>query len=822
MNITYKKIFIYFIIVLFISSNLVILPNVKSENIVHRNILYVGGNGNYNYTSIQEAINSANNGDTVFVYTKSSPYKENVIINRSINLISEKEREVVIKGDLFNDTILVLSDHVYIKGFKIVSSRQSGFNDSGIDIRGNYTIIENNTIEKNYQGIYIDNCSFNVISNNTIFDNGGSGILVYTYQNRKSNNNTIFNNIIEENNGGLISIEGKFNDNQIIKNIFRKNGASMSIVHNSVRNIFRYNYFYDPIEFTFGVSHTTITDNYFIDASFAYRSSEYCLIENNEFYNSSLNLYSKHIIAKNNSFSNKGIIFEAKQDISYWNTHIFENNTIDKNPICFYANENNVDIPINAKQIILANCIYSTIKNFLLDIAEVSIQIGFSQYNNISNNTVDKIMLVNSDNNNISNNTIMNESTDYEFWVDGIILWKNSNANYIHDNILNKGGYIEIHDSSHNIIEKNFIDLGGQIRIYGDYTCYNNLISSNIISNSLDGGIFLSGTRNNVIYNNTISNSYRAIYIKQTYYNIIFKNKIKNNIDGFFLRDSAIYNTFILNNISDNDVGINLISTNNNLFYYNSFNNNLNVQEFSNNDDSWNAKYPIGGNYWNDYNGIDQNNDGIGDTPYIINDNITDKLPLVSFDRDLFVHIPHETYYFSIGEPVVITGFAVGGELPYEIIWDFGDRNNEYNTDVTYHTYKETGEYTVTFTITDNEGTTKSVTTRVIVSDYTQPKIEIISPKNNLYIFNHKTRIKTKIPVIIGNVNIEIKDINNDIKKVNFYVNENLEETIDEKPFVFTWYKEYNRLNFKHKITVICYDQFGNSCRKTLSVYKFF
>ena len=53
------------------------------------NILYVGGFGPGNYTSIQEAVNDASDYDTVFVFDDSSPYEECVDIKVRISLIGE-------------------------------------------------------------------------------------------------------------------------------------------------------------------------------------------------------------------------------------------------------------------------------------------------------------------------------------------------------------------------------------------------------------------------------------------------------------------------------------------------------------------------------------------------------------------------------------------------------------------------------------------------------------------------------------------------------------------------------------------------------------
>ena len=65
------------------------------------------------------------------------------------------------------------------------------------------------------------------------------------------------------------------------------------------------------------------------------------------------------------------------------------------------------------------------------------------------------------------------------------------------------------------------------------------------------------------------------------------------------------------------------------MIYHNNFiNNEQNAYDGCNN--TWDNDYPSGGNFWDDYNGTDEDEDGIGDTPYPIpgGDN-DDRYPLM-------------------------------------------------------------------------------------------------------------------------------------------------------------------------------------------------
>ena len=66
-----------------------------------------------------------------------------------------------------------------------------------------------------------------------------------------------------------------------------------------------------------------------------------------------------------------------------------------------------------------------------------------------------------------------------------------------------------------------------------------------------------------------------------------------------------------------------------------------------------------------------------------------------------------------------------------------------------------------------------------------KPAIEIIKPENNsLYLANFKIKNISKNILIIGPINIKV-NTTDDVKKVEFYVNDKLEYTDENYPFEF-------------------------------------
>ena len=186
-------------------------------------ILYVGGSGSNNYTSIQAAIDDAVDGDTVFVYDDSSPYYENIIIDKSIELIGENKQTTIINGSSKGNVVKISTDFVKISSVSIQYS--SPYSDSGAGIR-------------------IDNSDDCIISDCEISQNGRYGIFIWTSINCRISGNTIskaYMGICIEYDGSSQDssqcvIEGNIIDDNSIGFYITRNRDVVEILNNIISN----------------------------------------------------------------------------------------------------------------------------------------------------------------------------------------------------------------------------------------------------------------------------------------------------------------------------------------------------------------------------------------------------------------------------------------------------------------------------------------------------------------------------------------------------------------------------------------------------------
>jgi parallel beta-helix repeat protein len=143
-----------------------------------------------NYTTIQEAINNASSGATVFV--RKGTYYEHVVINKTITLVGEDGNLTIIEGNGTDDVIHIMADNVTIKSFTVTKSGMYPYNGILID-HSTGSVITNNRIIYNYEGIGLVYSSINVVSGNTISSNY-DGIYLYSSSSNLVSGNTIFSN----------------------------------------------------------------------------------------------------------------------------------------------------------------------------------------------------------------------------------------------------------------------------------------------------------------------------------------------------------------------------------------------------------------------------------------------------------------------------------------------------------------------------------------------------------------------------------------------------------------------------------------------------
>jgi len=229
--------------------------------------LYAGGSGPNNYTKIQDAIDDASDGDTVFVF--NGTYYENVVVNKSIDLIGEDKNTTIIDGNRY--VINITADEVTISGFTIQDYTNGSHAYIGIFIRSDHNIISGNILTGNVShGIEMYQSESNIISNNIItrvYDG-----IVLSFDER---NNNISGNIIKDCEAGIILV-WYTNNNSIFGNTLTNNTWGITTAMFNINGIISKNNISDSYTgiialncFNYKITKNNFIDN-FVNAQFAY------------------------------------------------------------------------------------------------------------------------------------------------------------------------------------------------------------------------------------------------------------------------------------------------------------------------------------------------------------------------------------------------------------------------------------------------------------------------------------------------------------------------------------------------------------------------
>jgi parallel beta-helix repeat protein len=267
----------------------------------------------------------------------------------------------------------------------------------------------------------------------------------------------------------------------------------------------------------------------------------------------------------------------------------------------------------------LVNCENITVENLFLQGNWEGMLLAYSQSSLIKNVTVannfDGIRLINSYNNILVSNTILNNSL-------GIDLQKSDN-NTLTGNLIGFESSIAPSDKVGSNYTSNAVAVRVGVAGIWITSSNNNTISGNLVRNSKDIGILLYNSTKNYIVGNVIGNSGTyGLYLSFSNGNNIFHNNLVDNPQQVYSENST---------------------------------------------NMWDDDYPSGGNFWNDYNGTDTSSgpyqnetgsDGIGDNKYVIDENNTDRYPLMAAFND-FKATPE--YSIQIVSNSTISNFQFNG-----------------------------------------------------------------------------------------------------------------------------------------------------------------
>jgi len=567
-----------------------------------------------------------------------------------------------------------------------ISGNNVGNNFYGIYLRySNNSDILGNTANYNViYGIYLDyNCVNNNLSGNNARYNDDYGIYL-----EMSDNNTISGNIASNNMEDGIFLYYS-DDNTITGNIANNN------FQETPQTIMGITLFYSDYN---TVSGNTVNNN---EYGILLSSSNNNMISGN---NVSYNYYRGIVLSS--SSNNTVLGNNASYDNVYGiNLYYSDNNTVREN-IASYNDYHGIFLYYSDDNIALGNIVNN---NDLYGII-----LTYSDNTSISGNTVNYnhygIYLCAGDNNTVSGNIA--SYNDYH----GIVLGSSRN-NEISGNIMDECGLaienfgrLENDIDTTNLVNgkplyyysneiklgpSNFTNAGQVILVNCNdslisnlkishssngislYLCNNNTISGNTANYNTKFGILLSSSNRNEVLGNNANNNEYGIVLSISNNNTVSGNNANNNSDdGIYLSGNS--NEVLGNNVSYNgDCGISLFYSDNNIILGNVVNYNENgiFLNYSDNnmiflnyfqvnainnaqDDGNNNQWDNGtiGNYWDDYDGVDANKDGIGDTPYDVPpaEGSVDNYPIWNVDDDppnIIINSPTIDHVFGFEAP---------------------------------------------------------------------------------------------------------------------------------------------------------------------------
>jgi len=460
-----------------------------------------------------------------------------------------------------------------------------------------------------------------------------------------------------------------------------------------------------------------------------------------------------------NEFHSDGITIRGST-LAHFNSHdIASDNLVNDRPI--YYIEGEVGVLLNdaaVGQLIVVDSSDVLATNLEINDTDSSIQIAYCEDVQVADCDLSfsanhGLNLLESKGITIAGNTISDSARGY-----GILITECEDIDADNNTILRTMYGIHLDSSVEIAVTGNMIQKVYEELDYGSYgiqatMSFNVTINRNEVSGF---GMGLSGYRllisgvvqyaRSLFTNNTLLDNSVGIDQLTAHNLLIADNWIRRNMEGIHL-EAGGDNQIVRNTIVGNDLGIVCETTYQALIYHNNFTGNLiHAQDNLGAINMWDNGYPDGGNFWDDYDGIDvmsgpdqdvSGPDGIGDTPHIIDEDSKDNYPLI--EASTAVNAPPIASFEvtpSSGDTDTVFSFNASESWDPEdsndsllIRWDFegdGFWDTYWDTDrIVEHTYLDPGSYNATLQVKDSHA---DVAESVVVIVVESPEEDLPEP----------------------------------------------------------------------------------------------
>jgi parallel beta-helix repeat protein len=724
-----------------------------------------------NYTSIQEAIDHAADGDTIAVM--NGTYYERIIIDKPLTLQGESPEGTAIIGSHVGTVANITADDVVVTGFSISGGGMPvGEKDypAGIGTNGTSTImISQCRVTDCYIGIYANATTGVTVTENELFNNNLTGIELLN-----SDLARVTANAVHDNFQGLLL--GTTNGIECSEN---------TVYHNMLNGLYIIEAISDSV-----IEDNLVQDNCYVDFDDAGDDSQAgAYIENIE-----------NLTIRNNRFIHNGglALFLSGMDSSVLEGNIMEDNfagfsyngippdpgnsidtsnTIDGLPILYVEDASGQEITgggiatlycVSCEDMVIHDLLLTQRNGFGIFVSGGS---GISAVNNtVENNVFQNILFAQAKASAITGNLVKNGMYGSGV-LNGLNVTVSGNtATGNRKGLAAAGAAVDVHFTG-NTVSGNGVGIS-----FEDANGVATGISRNVIqgdgSKEDDVGISFSASRNIHADDNAINGLFEGVWIYGGEFNTVSNSSID---DCRFGIEISLIGGVEPTPASNNTITGNEVATERLAFLINGpeavYGNHVYLNNFSSQEDpgmmqdtgnlvvrerepfSWGlhrlARLSPGtpapaapefepnvfhtdtpvvykyqdlyfngylGNHWNWYNGTDSDGNGVGTTPYPVFMNNTDDYPLVA-PVSAYTVGPVPPFYAdftaSPGEgsaPLTVQFTDASNGTPLLWLYNFGDGFTS-NAKNPRHTYRTPGDYTVSLTIRKLEGQTLVDTT---------------------------------------------------------------------------------------------------------------